>query len=139
MTLCEKFRAVGATPCGRRNKEPIADSLTAIFGKDDKGPTCMLNSVASMDLAAVLGTPIVNLTVQPTIKRTALRGLVQGFFACGGMQVQITCVDRELLQKAYENPENYRNLIVRVGGFSEYYYNLSDVLKRKMLERTFYS
>ncbi len=70
---------VGATPCGRHKKEPVADSLTAIFGKDDKGPTAMLNSVAAMDLAAVLGTPIVNLTVEPTVKRDVLKGLIKGF------------------------------------------------------------
>ena len=59
--------------------------------------------------------------------------------AMGGMQIQITCISRETLEEAYRDPESHRNLVVRVGGYSEYFYRLSDDLKLKVLERTFQS
>jgi formate C-acetyltransferase len=54
------------------------------------------------------------------------------------MQLQITCQSREELLAAYENPEKHKNLVVRVGGYSEYFYRLSDELKKKILERTYH-
>jgi len=132
-------RIVGATPCGRKAGEAVADSLTSIFGKDTDGPTAMLKSAASFDLPAVIGSPIVNLTVQSGTRREIVKSLIQTFQTLGGMQLQISCVDKETVRKAYENPEAYKNLIVRVGGFCEYYCNLSDALKLKVLERTFHT
>ena len=117
----------------------MADSLTSIFGKDTDGPTAMLKSAASFDLPAVIGSPIVNLTVQSGTRREIVKSLIQTFQTLGGMQLQISCVDKETVRKAYENPEAYKNLIVRVGGFCEYYCNLSDALKLKVLERTFHT
>lgn len=130
---------VGATPCGRGAGEPLADSLTAVFGKDTLGPTAMLKSVTSMDLAQALGTPVCNLTVSPSIDRHILRSLILAYMRLGGMQLQITCVSRETLEAAYADPDSYRNLVVRVGGYSEYFYRLDDTLKRKILERTYYA
>jgi formate C-acetyltransferase len=54
----------------------------------------------------------------------------------GGVQIQITCISREILEKALENPDDYRNLVVRVGGFSEYYSRLSYDMKIMILNRT---
>ena len=129
--------SVGATPDGRECGAPLCDSLTAIFGKDTEGPTALLQSVASLDLRSALGTPVVNFTIQPQFSDAVIRGLMTAYMAMGGMQIQITCISRETLEEAYRNPELHRNLVVRVGGYSEYFYRLSDDLKLKVLERTF--
>lgn len=129
---------VGATPCGRKAGEALADSLSAIFNKDTQGPTAMLNSVTSMDLSRALGTPVVNLTVNNDCSPQILKSLIQAYLQQGGMQLQITCLSPEEIRAAYEHPEEYKNLIVRVGGYSEYFYRLSDDLKKKVVERTFH-
>ena len=130
---------VGATPDGRACGSPLCDSLTAIFGKDTEGPTALLQSVAALDLRNALGTPVVNFTIQPQFSDAVIRGLMTAYMAMGGMQIQITCISRETLEEAYRDPESHRNLVVRVGGYSEYFYRLSDDLKLKVLERTFQS
>ncbi len=129
---------VGATPDGRASGSPLADSLAAIFGKDTKGPTALIKSVTAMDLKNALGTPVFNLTIAPKISDDVFKSIIESYIELGGMQVQITCTSKEMLEEAYKNPDNYRNLIVRVGGYSEYFYRLSDEIKRKVLERTFY-
>lgn len=98
----------------------------------------MLKSVTAMDLSSAIGTPVVNLTVNKDCDPEVLKGLIRGYLQLGGMQLQITCQSREELLAAYENPENYKNLVVRVGGYSEYFYRLSDELKKKILERTYH-
>lgn len=127
---------VDATPDGRRKGSPIADSLSPIFRKDVLGPTAALNSIAKNDLQKCIGTPIVNLTVDPGFSDETLKGLILGYMAMGGLQVQITATSRAMLEDAYAHPEKYPNLVVRVGGYSEYFYRLSDGLKRAVIERT---
>ena len=129
-------RHIGATPDGRRNGEALADSLTALFGRDTKGATALLRSVTSLDLSRALGTPVVNLTVSPDITPAALRALLEGYLGLGGMQIQISCLRRETLEKAMRDPGSYKNLVVRVGGYSEYFYRLPPELKQKVIERT---
>jgi formate C-acetyltransferase len=57
----------------------------------------------------------------------------------GGVQMQITCISREPLEEAYRNPQEHKNLVVRVGGYSEYFYRLSDEVKRMVIDRTIQS
>ena len=135
-TAADAGRNVGATPDGRHAGESLCESLGAIHARDMLGPTAMLQSVASLDLRRALGTPVVNLTISPDFNPDILRGLVLGYMQLGGVQLQITCVDRAVLLDAYAHPENHRNLIVRVGGFSEYFCNLSEGLKRNIIART---
>ncbi len=127
---------IGATPDGRAKGEPLCDSLSAIFAKDIHGPTALLKSVTSLDLKQALGVPVLNFNVKQNFDEDTLKALILGYMQLGGIQMQITCADAETLKKAYENPENYRNLVVRVGGYSDYFYNLSDGLKRMVLQRT---
>lgn len=138
MAYAEGGRKVGATPCGRMAGDALADSLSAIFGKDTEGPTALLKSVTSMDLLAALGTPVVNLTVNKNCDPEILKGLIRGYLKLGGMQIQISCLSREELLDAQKHPEKHQNLIVRVGGYSEYFCRLNDKLKEKVLERTYY-
>lgn len=127
---------VGATPDGRENKAPLCDSLAAIFGKDTKGPTAFLKSVTSLDLKRALGVPVLNFNLNPDFKNDTLKALILAYLKMGGMQMQITCISREALEEAYKNPDLYKNLVVRVGGYSEYFYRLSDELKRMVIDRT---
>ena len=130
---------VGATPDGRKAGVPLCDSLAAIFGKDTKGPTALLNSVTSLNLERLLGVPVLNFNLNPDFKNEILKALIVGYMKQGGIQMQITCISRELLEEAYRNPEEHKNLIVRVGGYSEYFYRLSDELKRMVINRTIQS
>ena len=136
-SYCTAGHGVGATPDGRAAGEAFADSLCATYGKDTDGPTAMLRSAASFDLPAALGTPVLNLTIQPWFGKQAVRGLVEGYFALGGLQMQITCLSREMLLEAEKDLANHKNIIVRVGGYSEYYHRLDDELRAKIIARTF--
>ncbi len=125
-----------ATPDGRRAGDPLADSLGAVLGKDTKGPTALLSSVTSMNLERALGMPVLNLRIDPSISDENMKALVMGYIGMGGIQLQVTCIDPAILMEAYEHPELHRNLVVRVGGYSDYFYNLSDDLKRMVIQRT---
>lgn len=129
-------RVVGATPDGRESGTPLCDSVAAIFGKDTVGPTALLKSAASLDQKRMLGVPILNFNINPRFCDDVLKALILGYMKLGGIQMQITCISREILEDAYRNPEMHKNLIVRVGGYSEYFYRLSDSLKRMIIERT---
>ena len=129
---------VQATPDGRGNAEPLCDSLGAVHGKDTKGPTALLSSTAKLPLNRVTGTPVMNIRIRKEHLSTLLRPLVTAFFEKGGMQLQVSCLSREEMLDAIEHPEKHENLIVRVGGFSEYFNRLSPGLKQTVLARTEY-
>ena len=136
MTQVRAGWAVGATPDGREAGAPVCDSLAAIFGKDTNGPTALLNSVASLDLERALGVPVLNFNLNPDFRNETLKALILGYMRSGGVQMQVTCISREMLEEAYRNPELHKNLVVRVGGYSEYFCRLSDELKRMVINRT---
>ncbi len=129
---------VHATPDGRGDGEPLCDSMGAIHGSDTQGPTALLNSVSKLPLDHVIGTPVMNLRMKKEHLSSMLKPLVMGFFDRGGMQLQISCISREEILDAMEHPERHRNLVVRIGGFSEYFNRLSPALKQSVLERTEY-
>ena len=140
-TYCHAGKPVGATPDGRRAGDPLADSAGAYQGRDTNGPTAMLKSVARMPHYLAPGTLCVNVRFSRDFfatpdGRRKLQNLVQTYFGMGGMQLQINVVDQELLRKALANPEQHQDLIVRVGGFSEYFHRLSPELRQTVLERT---
>ena len=95
----------------------------------------MLKSAAKLPQHLADGISVLNLTLSKSFAGPALRSLVEAYFAMGGIQVQVTCVSAEELQDALENPENHRDLIVRVGGYSEYFINLSPALRKTVVER----
>ena len=130
---------VGATPDGRRSGEPLCDSIGAVHGNDICGVTALLNSAAALCQSSMAGTPVLNLKLAPRQTEVALKPLVLGYFRNGGMQVQITCVSREELLDAREHPEKYPNLIVRIGGYSEYFNRLTPELQQTVIDRTVYS
>ncbi|MBQ7867386.1 MAG: hypothetical protein IJ354_04490 [Clostridia bacterium] len=129
---------VHATPDGRANADPLCDALGAVHGKDTKGPTALLSSTAKLPLSRVTGTPIMNIRIKKEHLPMLLKPLVTAFFEKGGMQLQVSCLSREEMQDAMEHPEKHENLIVRVGGFSEYFNRLTPVLQQTVLKRTEY-
>lgn len=132
---------VGATPDGRLAGTPVADSAGPVQGRDTHGPTAMLRSTASQALEYAPGTPVVNCRiaknlVSTTAGRERLLSLIKGYFAMGGMQLQLNVVDQAVLKDAIEYPEKHGDLIIRIGGYSEYFNSLSPELKTAFMERT---
>lgn len=128
-------RLVGATPDGRKKGEPTCDSIAALRGKAVEGPTAMLKSAARLPQNLADGISVLNLTLSKSFVGDALRSLVTSYFAMGGIQIQVTCTSEEELRDALENPDKHRDLIVRVGGYSDYFVNLSPALRRAVVER----
>ena len=137
-TYVDAGRNVKSTPDGRRDGDPLCDSCGAVYGRDKLGPTALLSSVAALKLNKVLGTPVTNIRISKTNVESLLKPLTEGFFDMGGMQLQVTCASREELLDALEHPEKHQHLIVRVGGFAEYFNRLSPELKATVIERTEY-
>ena len=138
VTYLDAGRGVPATPDGRTDGAPLADSIGAVHGKDTRGPTAMLNSAAALPLSRAAGTPVLNLRLQKGMLRSSLRGLTEGYFAKGGMQLQISCLSREDIHDAMLHPELHGNLIVRIGGYAEYFNRLSPELQKTVAARTEY-
>ena len=136
MSQVKAGEKIGATPDGRSQGAPLCDSLAAIFGKDSCGPTALLNSVTSLDLKRALGVPVVNFNITSKFSDATLKALILGYMKQGGIQLQITYASREELLDALDHPERHGNLIVRVGGYSEYFNRLSHELKLMIINRT---
>jgi formate C-acetyltransferase len=141
VTYAQAGEPVGATPDGRLFGAPLADSAGPVQGRDRNGPTAMLKSVASIPHHLAPGTLVVNARFTKDFfatqeGRAKLQHLIRTYFDMGGMQIQINVVDQEVLKDAIEHPENHQDLIVRVGGYSEYFNRLSPALKQTIFERT---
>ena len=132
-------RHVGATPDGRRAHTILADSVGPTRGLDRNGPTAMLKSVAKTPQVLAQSTYLLNLKFTPSVLRDnkeKVMALLKTYFNEGGQQVQINVVDKETLLKAKAEPDSYHNLVVRVGGFSGYFTQLSHELQDDIIART---
>jgi pyruvate-formate lyase len=133
-------RVTGATPDGRLKGTVLADSAGACQGKDICGPTALLNSILKIPVKDFLLTSIViNIKFLTSLfngSKEKIKILFQTFFENGGMQLQVNVVDAKTLEKAMERPEEYRSLVVRVGGYSDYFVNLPESLQREIILRT---
>ena len=136
VTYVDAGRNIPATPDGRAAGEPLCDSLGAIHNNDHKGATALLNSVAKLDVRKIIGTPTTNIRLSREQVAVALPALVNAFFERGGMQLQVSCLSREDILDAMANPEKHASLVVRIGGYSEYFNRLSPALQQTVLERT---
>ena len=128
-------RGVGPTPDGRKGGTPTCDSIAALRGKATDGPTAMLKSAARLPQNLAEGISVLNLTLDKKFVGASLRALITTYFAMGGIQVQVSCTSAEELQDAMVHPENHRDLIVRVGGYSDYFTKLTPALRQAVLER----
>jgi trans-4-hydroxy-L-proline dehydratase len=131
---------IGATPDGRRAAQPLSEGVSPVQGADRRGPTAVLKSVAKMDHARTGGT-LLNQKFTPSLLQdetglNALVSLIRTYFALDGHHIQFNVVDADTLRKARQNPEEYRDLIVRVAGYSDYFCDLSEVLQNEIIART---
>jgi formate C-acetyltransferase len=110
-------------------------------GKDINGPTKMLNSILKIDPSYITGGYALNLKINPTLTKTqqgaeALKALLKAYLLSMGPQIQVNFVDADALREAQAHPEAHRNLVVRVGGYCEYFVNLDRTLQNEIIERT---
>jgi formate C-acetyltransferase len=130
----------GAMPDGRRAWEPLSEGVSPVQGADRRGPTAVLKSVAKMDHARTGGT-LLNQKFTPALLQDdddldKLVALVRGYFRLDGHHVQFNVVDAATLLAAKQDPDQYRSLIVRVAGYSDYFCNLSEALQDEIIART---
>lgn len=133
-------RATAASADGRKSGEPLSNANQPSAGGDRNGLTALLNSMAKLDASWHAGA-VQNLKLSRTFMDNHPRqvdALIRGYFAGGGTQIMVTVTDREELEKAMENPEMYGHLIVRVGGYSEYFVKLPAEIQREVMRRTLY-
>ena len=126
-----------ATPDGRRAGEPLSENQSPVHGTDRTGITALLNSVARLphDRAPMGG---LNVRFAGKLPDGDFIAVLNTFFAQGGATVGYTQVDRARLEAARENPEQYRDLCVRITGFSEYFVALSPEGQQDIIDRTAY-
>ncbi|MBM3242557.1 hypothetical protein FJZ31_40370 [Candidatus Poribacteria bacterium] len=132
-------RHVGATPDGRRAYTILADSVGPTRGLDKSGPTAVLKSAAKIPQVLAQSTYLLNMKFTPSVLRDnkeKVMALLKTYFREGGQQIQINVVDKETLIKAKADPDSYHNLVVRVGGFSGYFTQLSHELQNDIIART---
>ncbi|MEW6263453.1 MAG: pyruvate formate lyase family protein [Thermodesulfobacteriota bacterium] len=132
---------VGALPSGRWAGEPLAASLGSANGRDRLGPTALLNSVAKIDARLAPNGYALNLKFDPQVLAgdrgvDLLSALAEGFFASGGLEMQLNVVDPDTLEDARRHPGKHPGLVVRVAGYCAYFDDLPDGVKREIIART---
>jgi len=133
---------VPATPDGRKAGRPLAEGASPSGGSDRLGPTAVMKSIAKLPTDKITGGVLLNQKLSPSTleseeNRNKLKGLLHGFFdKLKGWHIQFNIVDRETLLAAQENPEEYRDLIVRVAGYSAFFTNLSSDTQNDIIART---
>ena len=141
-TTCHVYfgSVIGATPDGRRAWKPLSEGVSPVQGADRHGPTAVLRSVAKMDHVRTGGT-LLNQKLTPNMLADdsgleKLVQLVRTYFKLDGHHIQFNVVDVETLREAQLHPEQHRDLIVRVAGYSDYFCNLSESLQDEIIART---
>jgi len=141
-TTCHIYfgEVTGALPNGRLSGKPLSEGISPTQGADLNGPTAVLLSAAKMDQLLTGGT-LLNQKFTPSVVEgeKGLEGmacLVNAYFEMNGHHIQFNVVDRQTLRDAQDNPEEYRDLIVRVAGYSDHFRNLSRALQDEIIERT---
>ena len=130
-----------ATANGRCRGETVSNGIAPGQGRDVNGPTRAINSVAKVDHSRITGACAYNLKLSPALVRGEagsrnLRAMLETYIDQGGCQIQVNFTDQETLRDAQEHPEQHRNLIVRVAGYSEYFNNLDRRLQNEIISRT---
>jgi len=137
-------RAPGALPNGKKRDEYLyGDSIGATPGRDVNGPTALLSSCLAFDHTLPTSGFILNIRFDHNLFNTekgidGFIALYHAYFDNKGQQLSVTVLNREDLLDAMENPDAHRNLIVRVGGYSDYFVNLGRDLQENIVARTDY-
>jgi pyruvate formate-lyase/glycerol dehydratase family glycyl radical enzyme len=132
---------VGATPDGRRARQPLSQGISPANGRDGHGPTAALKSAAKLNHTLVSNGLALNqmLSLGASAREQApdvLGGLVGAYFDLGGQHLQWNIVDRATLIAAQQDPESYRGLIVRVSGYSALFTDLNRFVQDELIART---
>ncbi len=141
-TTCHVYfgSVCGATPDGRRAGAPVSDGISPAHGADRNGPTAVIRSAARMDHARSGGT-LLNQKFTPSLLDgddgiEQLAHLVRSYFKLDGHHIQFNVVTADTLRAAQKDPEKYRDLIVRVAGYSDYFCDLTKELQEEIIART---
>ncbi len=131
---------IGATTDGRRAGEPLSEGVSPVQGADRHGPTAVIRSVAKMDHARTGGT-LLNQKFTPQLLKDEegldkLVHLIRTYFKLDGHHIQFNVVDAATLRAAQANPDQHRDLIVRVAGYSDYFCDLTQSLQEEIIART---
>jgi formate C-acetyltransferase len=141
-TTCHVYfgSVTGASADGRKAWMPLSEGISPVQGADRKGPTAVLKSAGKMDHVRTGGT-LLNQKFTPQLLEGEkgienLSHLVRSYFTMGGHHIQFNVVNAETLRAAQVNPEQHRDLIVRVAGYSDYFCDLSVALQDEIIART---
>ena len=129
-----------ATPDGRKLNEPIADAMSPAQARDKNGPTAVFTSTNVFDHHQFLGGIALNMRMHPSVVSndsgiTKLRDMTKTYFEDGGMEVQYNIVDTTTLRAAQVDPKTYRDLVVRIAGYSAYFVELGVDLQNDIIAR----
>jgi formate C-acetyltransferase len=141
-TTCHVYfgSITGATPDGRSARRPVSEGVSPVQGADRHGPTAVIRSAAKMDHLKAGGT-LLNMKFAPDLVATEdgldkWLHLVRSYFKMDGHHIQFNVVRAETLREAQQHPEQHRDLIVRVAGYSDYFCDLSAELQEEIITRT---
>lgn len=141
-TTCHVYfgKVIGAMPDGRLAGEPLSEGISPVQGADCNGPTAVLQSAAKIDHIKTGGT-LLNQKFAPSFFTTdealdKLVALVRTYFKLDGHHIQFNVVNADTLRDAQKYPEKYRDLIVRVAGYSDYFNDLGEPLQNEIIRRT---
>ncbi|MCB2222303.1 MAG: glycyl radical protein [Bacteroidetes bacterium] len=141
-TTCHVYfgSVTGAMPDGRKAWTPLSEGISPVQGADRKGPTAVIKSAAKIDHIRTGGT-LLNQKFTPSFMQdekgiTAVLHLIRSYFRLDGHHIQFNVVKADTLRKAQQEPEKYRDLIVRVAGYSDYFVDLTDALQEEIILRT---
>ncbi len=130
-----------ATPDGRKCGDPLTDGISNVQGMDKNGPVSFLNSVLNFDQTEYGNGTLCNMKFHPTALKGAdgnmkLRTIMETYFQEGGMELQLNIVSSDTLRDAQKHPENYKDLVVRVAGFSAYFVEVFKGCQDDLISRT---
>jgi formate C-acetyltransferase len=133
-------KVIGAMPDGRKSGEPLSEGISPVQGADRFGPTAVLKSAAKIDHLRTGGT-LLNQKFTPSFLDSAqgvdkVTSLIRSYFKMDGHHIQFNVVTADTLRKAQKEPEKYRDLIVRVAGYSDYFNDLGQDLQDEIIRRT---
>jgi len=141
-TTCHVYfgSVMGASADGRLAGKPVSEGISPVQGADRKGPTAVLKSAAKMEHLKTGGT-LLNQKFTPSLLKDEaglnnLVNLVRTYFKLDGHHIQFNVVDAATLRAAQEHPEQHRDLIVRVAGYSDYFCDLGKALQDEIIART---
>ena len=134
-------RVIGATACGRKAGEPISEGVSPVAGTDTSTPLAAMNSCAKMNQDVHSGGTLLNMRLSHDLVKTKrgrsnLAAMVQTFFDMGAFHVQFNTLSTETLLEAQKHPEDYKDLLVRVAGYSTQFVHLSKTLQDSIIRRS---